>query len=98
MGSLLRFYIKPVPGERVEAQLTLPPPAGGIVTGTVTRWDGEPAPGAVVLAVDCESRQPALHTTADDQGFFVLGPLPGKLYDIHVYDGAAPVRVVQIEG
>lgn len=97
MGSCLQFYIKTIPGERVETDLTLPKDSGGIITGTVIRADGEPAAAAVVLALDCESMQPVCHCLTNSQGFFVLGPLPAALYDIYVYDGASPVRVVKIE-
>ena len=97
MGSCLKFYIKTAPGERVETELTLPPDAGGVVTGIISRSGGEPAAAAVVVAVACETGQPMCHCVADSQGFFVLGPLPPALYDIHVYDGAAPIRAVKIE-
>ena len=50
MGSSLKFYLKTIPGERVEADLTLPEEDGAILTGIVTRRDGEPASAAVVLA------------------------------------------------
>ena len=98
MGSCLRCYIKTVPGERVETELTLPEPAGAVIAGRVRRSSGEPAPGAVVLAVDCQSGDPLFHCTADCDGIFVLGPLPAKLYDLHVYDGGTPVRVVHVAG
>ncbi len=98
MGSCLRCYIKTVPGERVETELTLPEEAGGVIAGTVLRRSGEPAPAAVVLAVDCETGTPLLHCVTDSEGFFLLGPLPAKLYDLHVYDGCRPVRVVRVEG
>lgn len=97
MGSCLKFYLKTIPGERVELDLTLPRSEGSIVTGIVTRADGEPAASALVLALDAETLQPAAHCLADSQGLFALGPLPGALYSIHVYDGTAPVRVVKIE-
>lgn len=42
MGSCLKFYLKTIPGERVELDLTLPRSEGSIVTGIVTRADGEP--------------------------------------------------------
>lgn len=98
MGSSLKFYLKTIPGERVEADLTLPEEDGAILTGIVTRRDGEPASAAVVLALDGETMQPVGHCQTDAQGLFAIGPLPGgKLYYINVYDGAAPVRVVKIE-
>ena len=97
MGSCLKFYLKAAAGERVETELTLPPETGGVVTGVVTRSSGEPASSAVVVAVESETAQPMCHCVADAQGFFVLGPLPSALYDIHVYDGAAPIRTVKIE-
>ena len=97
MGSSLKFYIKTIPGERVEADLTLPSPGSSILTGIVTRSDGEPAAGAVVLALDSETLLPVRHCLTDSRGFFVLGPLPGALYEIHVYDGGAPIRFVKIE-
>ena len=97
MGSCLTFYLKAAPGERVETDLTLPPEAGGVVTGVVSRSSGEPAAAAVVVATACETGQSVCHCVADAQGFFVLGPLAPALYNIHVYDGAVPVRAVQIE-
>ena len=97
MGSCLKFYLKSAPGERVETELTLPPDAGGVVTGVVTRSGGEPAVSAVVVAAESETGQPVCHCVTDSQGFFVLGPLTPSLYDIRVYDGAAPIRAVKIE-
>lgn len=96
MGSSLKFYIKTVPGERVEADVSLPPEDGGVLTGTVVRADGEPAPGAVVLALDAATMEPVCHGLTDAHGFFLLGPLPAALYQVQVYDGASPVRAVQI--
>jgi len=96
MGSSLKFYIKTVPGERVEADVSLPPDGGGVLTGTVVRADGEPAPGVVVLALDAGTMQPVCHGLTDAHGFFILGPLPAALYQVQVYDGAAPVRTVRI--
>lgn len=98
MGSSLKFYIKTIPGERIEADLSLPADSGSILTGTVTRSDGEAAASVVVLALDAETLQPAGHCVTDVQGLFAIGPLEGgKLYYINVYDGSAPVRVVKIE-
>ena len=98
MANSLKFYIKTIPGERVEAALTLPADARSILTGSVTRQDGEPASSAIVLVQDPDTMQPVGHCLTDAMGLFAIGPLEGgKLYYINVYDGTAPVRVVKIE-
>lgn len=96
MGSELQFYIHVKPGERVETDLTLPPEHGAVLTGVVHRADSQPVPDAVVLAMDSESGAVRCHCVTDSSGFYILGPLPPALYEIHVYDGSAPVRVVSI--
>lgn len=98
MASSLKFYLEAVSGERVEADLTLPADKSSILTGTVTRSDGTPASGAIVLALDGESMQPVGHCLTDAMGLFALGPLHSKqLYYINVYDSLAPVRIIKIE-
>lgn len=98
MASSLKFYLEAVGGERVEADLTLPSDKTSILTGAVTRSDGAPATGAIVLALDGETMQPVGHCLCDGQGLFAVGPLhTNQLYSINVYDAAAPVRVIKIE-
>ena len=96
LGTSLKFYLKTTPGERVEADLALPESEGAVLTGTVSRHSGDPAAGALIVVLDGETLRPVCHCIADAQGIFAAGPLPGALYHIHVYDGAAPVRVVTI--
>ena len=97
LGTCLKFYLKTTPGERVETELTLPESEEAVIAGTVTRKNGDPAAGALILVLDGETLDPVCHCIADSQGVFAIGTLPAALYHIHIYDSAAPVRVVKIK-
>ena len=96
MGSELRFYIHVKPGERVETDLTLPPPDGSILTGVVRRSDSQPAADVTVLALDGETGEARCHGVSGWDGRYLLGLLPPALYEICVHDNSAPVRTVDL--
>ena len=45
----LTFFVKTLPGERVETNITLPEPSSSTICGTITASGGEPAAGVLVL-------------------------------------------------
>ncbi len=98
MSSSFEFLLRPAPAERVEVALTLPPSDEAVLCGVVTRADGSPAVCSLITVEDAETRTPLMHTLADTDGHFLLGPIPpNELYYINVYDSATDVRSVQIQ-
>ncbi len=92
-----KLYLKTVPGERVELEMTAPESQDCLVIGTVVRAEGGPAVGAAVLAMDSETQKPLGQCVTDDTGFFMLGPLPGGVVCTNlVGSGPVPVRTVEI--
>ena len=94
----LTFFVKALPGERVEASITLPEPTESILCGTVTDSAGEPAAGLTVLLLEDGQRFPLAHGTTDEQGLFCFGPLrEDQLYQVCVMQGGQRVRRLEIQ-
>ncbi len=95
--SSLKFYIKPAPGERVQAELTLPAAQESFLLGTVKTAAGDPAVGCAVLLQADGGGVPVHQAVTDETGRFVFGPLPGdQLYIINIYHDDTHVRTVEI--
>lgn len=96
--STLKYYVKPAPGERVEAALTLPPAQSACILGTVRLPSGDPAGDCAVLLYADGGDAPLHQAFTDGQGRFCFGPLPGgQLYIINVYCDSVRIRTLEID-
>lgn len=90
------FYIKPMPGEYVEATVPLPQPQGSVISGQVMDDHG-PVEGALVLMIEQESGHLLLYTVTDAQGRFWFGPLSGEtLYLLRIQKLDGQTRSVEL--
>lgn len=90
------FYIKPSPGEYVDATVPLPQAQGSIIAGLVTDQQS-PVEGALVLLLDQESGQLLFYTVTDAQGRFWFGPLSDDaLYLLRVQKLSGQTRTVEL--
>ncbi len=95
--SSLKFYVKPGPGERVETDLTLPPPLESSIWGTVRAADGAPVASCMVLLYADGEALPLHQAVTDAEGRFCFGPLPGgQLYIINIYRDDVQIRTLEI--
>ena len=94
----LTFFVKTLPGERVEANITLPEPAGSAICGTVTRSGGVPAANVLVLLIKDGEELPQAQCTTDEHGLFCFGPLPeDQLYRICIFEAGRRVRRLEVQ-
>ena len=94
----LTFFVKTLPGERVEANITLPDPAGSAICGTITGSDNAPAAGVLVLLLRDGEVLPQAQCTTDENGLFCFGPLmEDQLYRICVFQSGRRVRHLDVQ-
>ena len=94
----LTFFVKTLPGERVEANIVLPEPDGSAICGTVTGADGHPAAGVLVLLLRDGEELPQAQCTTDEHGLFCFGPLAeDQLYRISVFQAGRRVRRLDVQ-
>lgn len=90
------FYIKPSPGEYVDATVPLSSSSGAIISGLVTDRQ-TPVEGALVLLLEQDSGQLLFYTVTDTQGRFWFGPLPDDtLYLLRVQKLSNQTRTVEL--
>ena len=93
----LTFFVKPLPGERVEAAITLPEPGGSLICGTISGPTG-PAAGIPVLLLRDGEDFPAAQCLSDEHGLFCFGPLEGdQLYQLRVFPGGPRIRRLDVQ-
>lgn len=94
----LTFFVKTLPGERVEANITLPEQSGSVICGTITGSNGNPATGTLVLLLRDGEVLPMAQCTTDEHGLFCFGPLAEEqLYQISVFQSGQRVRHLDIQ-
>jgi hypothetical protein len=90
-------YLKPAPGETLEATVTLPQGEAALVTGQVLNPDGDPQEGVLVLLLEQESRTIQSYTTTDPNGQFFLPPVPSdRLYVLHLQPPSPQPRLLTV--
>lgn len=90
------FYIKPSPGEYVDATVPLSSSSGAIISGLVTDQQ-TPVEGALVLLLEQDSGQLLFYTVTDAQGRFWFGPLSDDtLYLLRVQKLSNQTRTVEL--
>ena len=94
------FHCKPVPGERIEAQLVAISDPAACVFGQVMEPVGTPLAGALVLLFRIEPDTPAgvpvAQMLTDTDGHFAFGGLDGDvLYRVKVFCHSGKMRVVE---
>ncbi len=95
MGSY-EFYIKPAPGECVEAAVSLPKAQGAVISGRVSDEKG-PVEGALALLLEQDSGALLSYTVTDALGQFWFGPLsPETLYLLHIQKLGGHTRTVEL--
>ena len=94
----LSFFAKPLPGERVEAHISLPQPAHALLCGRVTDDDGQPVIHVPVLLLRDGEDFPAAQCLSDEHGLFCFGPLEGdQLYQLRVFPGGPRIRRLDVQ-
>lgn len=90
-------FIKPLPGEIIQATIPLPPESGALITGTVLASPDHPLPGALVLLLRHEDGTLLETTVTDTEGRFYLGPMtPDVLYTLRVRAQGTKTRVLEL--
>jgi hypothetical protein len=98
MNDPWKLYLKPAPGERLEAAITLPEDPRAVIFGQVKTQKGAPASSLPVLLFGENDATPLMQAITDEGGCFCFGPLAGdRLYYINVYPGTAKVRTVEVD-
>lgn len=98
MNDPCKVYLKPAPGERLEAVITLPEESRSVIFGQVRSSKGPPAAGLPVLLFEEESAVPLQQAITDEAGSFCFGPIPGgQLYYVQIFRGEANVRTVEVD-
>ena len=94
----LTFFVKTLPGERVETNITLPEPSGSTICGAITASGGEPAAGVLVLLLRDGEPFPLAQCTTDEHGLYCFGPLAeAQLYQLCVFQAGQRVRHLDIQ-
>lgn len=98
MSCNLKFFVKTIPGERIETVLTLPEEPRCCLYGTVQNTDGAPLGDVAVLLCDAESHRPVGQAFTSEEGTFFFGPLePDCLYYINIYHSSNRIRTLEIK-
>ncbi len=94
----LTFFVKPLPGERVEAHIALPESADCVIFGTITGSNGSPAAGLPVLLLRDGEELPMMQCVTDVHGLFCFGPLEGEqLYQVCVFQTGSRARRLDVQ-
>ena len=94
----LTFFVKTLPGERVETNITLPEPSGSTICGTITASGGEPAAGVLVLLLRDGEPFPLAQCVSDEHGLFGFGPLAEEqLYQLCVFPAGQRARRLDVQ-
>lgn len=94
----LTFFVKPLPGERVEANLTLPEAHSCLILGTIRHTGGDAAPGLPVLLFQDGEDSPSMQCITDAHGLFCFGPLEGdQLYQVCVFQTSGRTRRLDVQ-
>ena len=94
----MSFFVKTQPGDRVEANVTLPEQGGSSICGVVTGSGGEPAPGVLVLLLRDGEPFPLAQCVSDEHGLFGFGPLAEEqLYQLCVFPAGQRARRLDVQ-